>query len=230
MKYQRINSTDDSVAKFVFEGEDIAVEAVLYRYPAYRERTVICCSTQCGCPVGCTFCGTGKFFVRNLLDSEIIEQVTAALDTIDCDPSEIKKFQIMFMSMGEPFFNYNNLESAITYLHNFYPTAQLLVSTSFPKCDTAYYLRFVELSRAIDNIGLQFSVHESSDRKRGKLLCGALPSLETLSLYGELWARETGRKPFFNYCVHKHNSADKNIEELLACFNPAVWECTLSVI
>lgn len=97
-----------------------------------RRETVICCSVQSGCPVGCTFCGTGKFFVRNLDWHEIIEQVTTVLSTIDCNTKDIEKFQIMFMSMGEPFLNYINLEQAIESLHDLYPNAQLLVSTSAP--------------------------------------------------------------------------------------------------
>jgi 23S rRNA (adenine2503-C2)-methyltransferase len=127
---RKIDSSDYKVSKFVFTGDDIAVEAVLYRYPTYRERTVICCSTQCGCPIGCSFCGTGKFFVRNLTADEIVEQITAVLSCIDCAPHEIAKFQIMFMSMGEPFLNMPNVVNAIRELHKQYPNAQLLVSTS----------------------------------------------------------------------------------------------------
>lgn len=49
----------EHVNKFVFVKPDCAVESVLYRYPEYEERTVICCSTMSGCPIGCRFCGTG---------------------------------------------------------------------------------------------------------------------------------------------------------------------------
>lgn len=68
---KRIDDEKENVAKLVFTKPDAVVEAVLYRYPTYDERTVICCSTQSGCPVGCRFCGTGDYFVRNLTaDSE----------------------------------------------------------------------------------------------------------------------------------------------------------------
>jgi 23S rRNA (adenine2503-C2)-methyltransferase len=231
MNFKKIDSTDTNVSKFIFEGADIAVEAVLYRYNSYRERTVICCSTQCGCPVGCKFCGTGKFFVRNLTADEIIEQVHTVLDHIDCPPEEIRKFQIMFMSMGEPFYNYRALSGAIQYLHFGYPNAQLLVSTSYPSNQLKeYYGDFIQLSQEIDEIGLQFSVHESNDVDRKNLITQDLPSLKELARYGEIWAKRVGRKPFFNYCVHDHNSGQKNVEELLQLFKPVVWECTLSVI
>lgn len=176
MEYKIFESSDTNVKKFVFEWRANEItkkgiaEAVLYRYGEYSKRTVICCSVQSGCPVGCTFCGTGKFFVRNLDWSEIVEQVTTVLSTIDCDTKDIKKFQIMFMSMGEPFLNYINLERAIESLHDLYPNAQLLISTSAPS--TLYYAmsEFIELSKRIPQVGLQFSVHESTDEARAKLI------------------------------------------------------------
>jgi 23S rRNA (adenine2503-C2)-methyltransferase len=230
MKFKKIDSTDSNVSKFVFEGDDIAVEAVLYRYGSYKERTVICCSTQCGCPVGCKFCGTGKFFVRNLTNQEIIEQIRVILDHIDCPTAEIQKFQIMFMSMGEPFYNYRNVSWTIEFLHEILSNAQLLVSTSFPACNAEYYDDFIRLSQKIDKVGLQFSVHESNDTDRAKLISGNIPSIKEMAKYGEKWARKVGRKPFFNYCVHEGNCKQKNVWELKRIFKPTVWECTLSVI
>lgn len=230
MQHRIFRSGDTNVSKFVFEKRDIAVEAVLYRYNSYQERTVICCSTQCGCPVGCAFCGTGKFFVRDLTSEEIVEQVKTVLSYIDCDTKDIQKFQIMFMSMGEPFLNYAELQVAIQVLHNIYPNAQLLVSTSAPKNMFLFFNQFIELSKRIDKVGVQFSVHESNDQDRKRLIHTATTSLMSIGVLGEQWAVASGRKPFFNYCVHENNSSDKNVAELLEHFNPDVWECTLSVI
>ena len=140
MKKRIFESTDTNVKKFVFEWGDQpsekkgVAEAVLYRYGEYRKRTVICCSVMSGCPVGCTFCGTGKFFVRNLTKNEIVEQVRSCLETIDCGTRDIEKFQIMFMSMGEPMLNWKELKLAIIELADMYPTAQLLISTSANCC------------------------------------------------------------------------------------------------
>ncbi len=230
MKHTVFYSSDTNVCKFVFEDTDIAVEAVLYRYGYYKERTVICCSTQCGCAVGCKFCGTGRFFKRNLTSAEIVEQISTVLSYVDCDTSEIKKFQIMFMSMGEPFHNYDNLQEAILLLHNKYPNAQLLVSTSAPKTIALHWDRFIELSKQIDKVGIQFSIHESNDETRKTLIPSATTPLNEIGKLGESWAINVGRKPFFNYCVHKGNSSDSNVDELKSNLNPNVWECTLSVI
>lgn len=236
MKYKIFNSSDKNVSKFVFEKDSdgvqngIAVEAVLYRYNSYEERTVVCCSTQCGCPIGCSFCGTGKFFVRNLTANEIIEQVTTVLSTIDCDIEKVKKLQIMFMSMGEPFLNYKNVKKAITALAYIYPTAQLLISTSAPKAIKRSLFDFLHFSRSQPKVGLQFSVHESTDEARRKLIASDGLSLANIGFVGELWAQHTGRRPFFNYCVHEGNNRQEDVNNLLRNFNPDVWECTLSVI
>lgn len=236
MEHKRFISKDSNVSKFVFEGKhgnsrDIAVEAVLYKYNSYKDRTVICCSTQCGCPVGCVFCGTGKFFIRNLTCEEIVEQIETVLTYIDCNTDEINKFQIMFMSMGEPFMNYDNLELAIIALAEKYKNAELLVSTSAPFMPIFNNIdKFVILSKKYDKIGIQFSVHESNDDDRSKLISTKTSPLEIIGFVGDEWAKATGRKPFFNYCVHENNSNNKNVSELLENFNPNVWECTLSVI
>lgn len=232
MKRTIFASKDTNVKKFVFEWNNpkAIAETVLYRYGSYKKRTVICCSVQSGCTVGCSFCGTGKFFVRSLTSEEICQQIYEALSTIDCNVSEIEKFQIMFMSMGETFMNYSSLECAISELHKTYPTAQLLVSTSAPASIYRYISDFIALSKKIDKVGLQFSVHESTDENRSKLIPTNTCTLRQISAFGETWAAFTGRKPFFNYCVHVGNNEEEDAHRLAKIFNPDVWEVTLSVI
>lgn len=227
----KYESSDSRVAKYIFTCEDAIAETVLYKYPEYQERTVICCSVQSGCPVGCSFCGTGKTFIRNLDEKEIIFQVEHCLNETGVSPENIDKLQIMFMSMGEPFLNYKNLKKAIISLHKMYPNAQLLVSTSAPsQALRQYFFNFTELSKSIDKVGIQFSVHESSDLERRKLIPTKTSSLQEIEIYGRYWMIMTGRRPFFNYCVHEKNCQDKDVKALTYYFNPAIWECTLSVV
>lgn len=232
MKHKIFQSSDTNVSKFVFEWDKPKgiAESVLYRYGAYEQRTVICCSVQSGCPVGCVFCGTGKFFIRNLSKQEIVEQVDTCLSTIDCKTSEIKKFQIMFMSMGEPFLNFKELKLAIIELHYKYPNADLLVSTSAPSSIYKVMGEFISLCNDIPKIGLQFSVHESLDDNRKKLIPTKTCTLRQISSLGEFWASFVGRKPFYNYCVHSGNNSKEDANRLVRLFNPNVWETTLSVI
>lgn len=48
-----LKSSNANVLKYIFKKSDAIAESVLYKYPTYQDRTVICCSTQSGCGVGC---------------------------------------------------------------------------------------------------------------------------------------------------------------------------------
>ncbi len=228
---KRVDSTDANVSKFVFTNENAVAEAVLYKYPTYEDRTVICCSTQSGCPVGCRFCGAGDYFVRSLTTEEIVEQPVHLLTSNigGIAPSSINKLQIMFMSMGEPLMNWKNLKPALRRLSYLYPQARLLISSSAPRAFEPF-AELRELSREISAIGLQFSVHESTDEARKKLIPSATMTLAEISNEGYLWHQATGRKPFFNYCVHDKNNTQKDVSRLHDLFPPAIWEATLSVV
>jgi 23S rRNA (adenine2503-C2)-methyltransferase len=226
-----IQSTDANVRKYVFtnEGERGAVaEAVLYKYPTYNDRTVVCCSTQSGCPVGCRFCGTGEFFIRNLSADEIVAQVQHLFEDQQIDHTQVERMQIMFMSMGEPLLNKQGLDGALRQLYALYPRAALLISTSAPYAD---YEWLRDISVEIPTVGLQFSVHESTDEARDKLIpFKAKLNLDQIALEGESWFFATGRQPFFNYCAHEGNTSQGDADRLGFLFNNEIWQCTVSVI
>lgn len=222
-------SSDTSVKKYIFTQEDAIAESVLYAYPTYEERTVMCVSTMTGCPMGCSFCGTGKFFGRNLEAAEIIAQIEHMRDVNNIDFNSCKKLQLMFMSMGEPLLNCDAVCVTLRTLHTMYPNAQLLISTSGPKTDG--WEQFMKTAQLVPTVGLQFSVHESTNEARNKLIpMKKKLSLEEITHMGLEFYRLTGRKPFFNYCVHQGNSSDDDVMRLRMLFDPRVWECTLSVI
>ncbi|AXE16236.1 rRNA methyltransferase [Runella rosea] len=225
---KNIQSSDENVMKFVFEKDNAVAEAVLYKYPTYEDRTVICCSTQSGCPVGCRFCGAGDYFVRSLKAEEIVFQVDHCLQSQNIDASKIQKFQIMVMSMGEPLLNFKELEKAFEILYSKYPQAKLLISSIGPQIN---YEPVIQMAQRIPTVGLQFSVHESTDESRDKLIPfkGKL-KLTTISQIGEAFLILTGRKPFFNYCAHEHNSSQQDADNIAALFNPDVFEATISVV
>lgn len=219
----------EHVKKYVFEKQDIAVESVLYKYPTYETRTVLCISTMCGCPMGCRFCGTGDYFVRSLTADEIVGQAEYLLETqLDgVDPKSVKRLQIMVMSMGEPALN-KALYTAFERLYVMYPNAALLISSSAPKVDYAWIRK---MSQEIPTVGLQFSIHESTDSARDKLIPFKNKlNLAEISAEGVAWHKATGRRPFFNYCAHEGNNSNEDVNRLLELFDPGIWEATVSVI
>ena len=226
---KRFDSSDSNVFKYVFTNPDAIAESVLYRYKDFYERTVVCCSTMSGCPVGCRFCGTGEYFVRNLTAEEIVAQSEHLFKDKNIDTSKIKRLQIMFMSMGEPMLNYPELAKAMKVLNQKYPNARLLISSSGPK--TNFYEDLNQISKEIETIGLQFSVHESTEERRNQLIPYKNKLLLTeIAEKGIAWFNATGRRPYFNYCVHPNNNSQEDVDRLVALFSPAIWESTISVI
>lgn len=93
----------DEAEKFLWELEDKElVESVLIPEPP---RTTICVSTQVGCPLGCLFCATGLMgFKRNLKGFEIADQIQIVQKL-----TKQKLTNIVFMGMGEPLLNIENV-------------------------------------------------------------------------------------------------------------------------
>lgn len=91
-----------------------AIESVLMGYP---RRTTLCVSSQAGCAMRCTFCATGQFgFERHLDAGEILAQVTHANARLRRDPmpkSPGRVTNVVFMGMGEPLANFDNVAESI---------------------------------------------------------------------------------------------------------------------
>lgn len=103
------------------------VESVLMKHRGGRN--TVCVSSQVGCPLNCIFCKTGKIgYIRNLTHYEIVGQVLFFLYYLKKAAGPVKKGQsikiretiknIVFMGMGEPFLNYDNVIRAIRLLND----------------------------------------------------------------------------------------------------------------
>ncbi len=94
----------DGFMKYLFALADGArVEAV--RIPIFDDKYTLCLSSQAGCPLDCVFCATGRLgYTRNLATWEIVEQLRIVRDEAD---RPIRG--VVFMGMGEPFLNYDNV-------------------------------------------------------------------------------------------------------------------------
>lgn len=114
-KLAAVRSSKDKTQKILLDyGDGVLVEAVLI--PA-EDHVTACLSTQAGCPVKCSFCATGQGgFVRNLTAGEIVEQMLQLQMLADKTSERIGN--IVFMGMGEPLLNYDNLIKAIRIIHS----------------------------------------------------------------------------------------------------------------
>ncbi|MCR5645411.1 MAG: 23S rRNA (adenine(2503)-C(2))-methyltransferase RlmN [Bacteroidales bacterium] len=97
----------DGTKKYLFAAGDRTVEAA---YIPDRDRATLCVSSQVGCQMDCLFCATGKQgFEKNLTAAEIVNQILSLpeFDTLT---------NIVFMGMGEPLNNYDNLMRSLAIL------------------------------------------------------------------------------------------------------------------
>ncbi len=113
IKFKGAFPTGDGTTKLTFECDDNAIiETVLI--PA-QGRNTLCISSQVGCAMGCTFCYTAKMGLRrHLSTAEIVAQVVLARRQLTDEVGHIGN--IVFMGMGEPLHNYDNVIRAIRLL------------------------------------------------------------------------------------------------------------------
>ena len=166
----RVLGAQDATRKFLFRLSDEAlIESVLIPaspalYGMRSDRRTVCVSTQVGCAYGCKFCASGlEGFSRNLWPNEIIDQILAiereAGDKID---------NIVFMGMGEPLANLDNLMRAIRIINAQWGLSigarHITVSTS----GLAPQIR--RLAEESLQIRLAVSLHGASDQVRDQIM------------------------------------------------------------
>jgi 23S rRNA (adenine2503-C2)-methyltransferase len=107
---EKLVSDIDQTEKFLFKTIDNKyIETVLIKNDGTEDgRLTVCVSSQVGCAMGCVFCSTAKLgFIRNLEPAEILDQLNQIRRV-----SGLRNNNIVFMGMGEPFMNYENVLKA----------------------------------------------------------------------------------------------------------------------
>ena len=155
----------DKTEKYLFKLSDgNYIESVVMNY---ENRISACLSTQVGCKFACRFCASGKGgFVRHLTVGEIVEQ----LYHIVCR-SKRKVKNIVFMGIGEPLDNYDNLIEAIDILTHFKTfnigKRKITVST------IGITDKILKLAATQLNVKLAVSLHAPTDALRRKIMSAA---------------------------------------------------------
>ena len=111
-----LTSKDNQTVKALFRLKDgLKIESVLMKHEDGRK--TVCVSSQAGCAMHCQFCATGQQgFNRNLSSSEIIDQILFFSRLLKETKERVSN--IVFMGMGEPFLNYQNVLEAIRILND----------------------------------------------------------------------------------------------------------------
>jgi 23S rRNA (adenine2503-C2)-methyltransferase len=193
------------------------VEAVLMRYRDGRRS--VCVSSQSGCPLTCTFCATGSMrFGRNLKAWEILDQVLhfRRIEPVD---------HLVFMGMGEPFINFEEVLEAARRLPD--------VGITHRRTTISTIGWMPGLTRFVDEveepIRLAISIHAADPRLRSKIMPVndryPLPAvLDECRRYFEL----RRRKVFVEYVMLGGvNDSPENARELVAFLDPKVFKVNL---
>ncbi len=158
------------------------------------DRLTVCVSSQVGCPMACDFCATGKGgFVRNLATHEIVDQVLTVQEDFQHRVSNI-----VFMGMGEPMLNLDNVVAAIRCLNQDIGIGQRLITVSTVGIPGRIQ-RFAEHHLQVT---LAVSLHASNQATREQLIPSAHPyPLEALLDECRDYVRLTGRRVTFEYIL-----------------------------
>ncbi len=138
-----------------------------------EDRGAVCISSQVGCAMGCGFCRTGSGgFLRNLDVYEIISQYIIARDYTDEWPTKTDENRllsnIVFMGMGEPLLNYENLITAIKILND---NEGLCISKRKITVSTCGIVPFIpKLAKDVPGVKLALSLHAANDETRSKIM------------------------------------------------------------
>ena len=207
-------SEDGTVKNAVRLHDGLVVESVLI---PTETRTTACVSSQVGCSLDCNFCATARLKrMRNLEPAEIYDQVIA-IDKESRLYYNHPLSNIVFMGMGEPLMNYNNLLKAIEMITS--PEGlgmspkRIMVSTSgIPKM-------IKKLADDEVKFKLAVSLHSAIDETRARIMpFSANFPLKELRESLEYWYRKTKSKVSYEYVVWKGINDDKASIDALVKF------------
>lgn len=178
-------------------------------------RITLCVSSQVGCPMWCIFCVTGKLgFKRNLTRDEIISQILFANQYIkekfgkQEDWSLFGVRNVVFMGMGEPLLNYENVKKSIEIMLR--QEAGLSLSRRHITISTAWIIPGIrQLIKDEIPVKLAISLHAPNQALRDKLMPIAKSySLEALNKVLSEYVRASDNRIFYEYIMIK-NMTDK---------------------
>lgn len=202
---------DNSVQKTLLKLSDCqSIETVLMDY---EDWITACVSSQVGCALNCQFCATGKMGLkRNLTVDEIVDQILYWNQKIY--PQFVGR--IVFMGMGEPFLNWDNLISALKIINS--PDGLNIGARKISISTAGIADKIIEFTKLDTQINLAVSLHSANQKYRQSIMPIAkkynLDELKKACLY---YVNHTNRQLFFEYALTNQNTSQTDAK-LLADF------------
>jgi 23S rRNA (adenine2503-C2)-methyltransferase len=213
LKLIKKEETDETI-KFLFKTLDNNfIESVLMKH--IDNRKTLCISSQIFCPLNCKFCATGaNNFKRNLTIEEIIWQVLLVNKFLKNQNS--KTTNIVFMGMGEPFLNYDNVIKSIEIFNNKnyfnIGTRHIVIST------VGITPKIYDFTNLNSQIKLAISLHATNDKLRGELMpINKIHNIQEIINAVNYYISKTNKKITFEYLLIKDiNDSINHAKELIS--------------
>lgn len=215
IKSAKESISKDGTIKFLFGLEDgETIESV---FIPSKNTSTVCVSSQAGCKFACGFCASGKNgFARNLRPAEMVNQVLyikrGQFSDRELSPNVVSN--IVFMGMGEPFDNYDNVLKAARILNAPYGLNIGQRKITISTCGIIPGIK--RLAKEDLQIELSISLHGASDEVRSGLMAvnRRYPIKELMAACRE-YIKETNRQVTFEYVLIKGvNDSLKDAEAL----------------
>lgn len=196
----------EGIRKRIFEAVWIVSEG------KERKRKTLCISSQAGCTLNCTFCATGTLpFVGNLTTYEILDQVYQIMDL-----RKEKVTNVVFMGMGEPFHNYDNVIRAARILNH---PEGLNLAARHITISTAGVVpaihRFID-ERQPFNLAISLN-HPDPERRKALMDVTEKHSLQELLDSARRYTKELKRRITFEYImIPDQNMGQQDLEKLIS--------------
>lgn len=211
---QMQRSNDGTIKNAIKLHDGLVVESVLI---PTETRSTACVSSQVGCSLDCNFCATARLKrMRNLNPDEIYDQVVA-IDQQSRYYQNHKLSNIVFMGMGEPLLNYNNVLKAIDKITSdeglaMSPKRITLSTVGLPKM-------IKKLADDEVKFNLAVSLHSAIDEVRSKMMpINEKSNLAELLEALQYWYAKTKKRVTFEYVVWKSINDKKKDAEALAAY------------
>ncbi len=229
MQLEKRQVSADGTEKYLFrlsDGEFIECVLMRYRGDMSKARNTLCVSSQVGCAMGCIFCATGQSgLVRNLSVGEIVGQVYEVNALLG---EKMPVGNVVFMGMGEPLLNLDNVLKAIELLNDVQGQNIGIRRMTISTCGIVPQI--ARLAQAQKDFVLAISLHAPNDELRSQIMpINEQYPLAMLMNACREYQRVTKKRLSFEYALIKgFNDQEKHIKQLEMLLKGL--DCHLNVI
>ncbi|SHO63953.1 23S rRNA (adenine(2503)-C(2))-methyltransferase RlmN [Algoriphagus zhangzhouensis] len=208
------HSTDGTIKNAVKLYDEKIVESVLI---PTSKRITACVSSQVGCSLDCNFCATARLKrMRNLNPDEIYDQVVAIKEEADTY-FQRPLTNIVFMGMGEPLLNYNNVIEAIDKITS--PDGLGMAARRITLSTVGIPKMIKKMADDEVKFNLAISLHSAINETRSRLMpINDKSPLEELGESLKYWYQKTKRKVTYEYVIWDGVNDDERHALALAKF------------